>query len=159
VQVDDTEYACDGAQKVDVLCTGNGNAIAIESKLGETRMTPAAFRKRFCDCCAPSKHSSPRVNGSMVAVLERNLPFEDTTLVAKIDGTRWTVAKPWWLVVRQSVFNGWQDPAQLPIKSGRILLFDSLARIYGSRRQFDQMVQRVVGVDFAGRWEIPLNDP
>lgn len=153
-------YACDGEQKVDVLCTGGDRAIAFEAKLGETRMASTEFRKRFCTRCEKSKHSDSRLSGSMIAVLERSLPFDGApTLVAEVEEVRWTVAQPWWLVVRQSIVNKWRKADDIPVKSARILVFDSLAQAYGSRQQFDQMVHRVVGSDFAGRWRIPLNDP
>ncbi len=41
-------YSCDGAQTVDVLCAGPERAVAIEAKLGDTRMTFGAFRERSC---------------------------------------------------------------------------------------------------------------
>lgn len=123
-------------------------------------MASAEFRKRFCTRCEKSKHADSRLSGSMIAVLERSLPFEGVPkLVAKVDEARWTLALPWWLVVRQSIVNKWIKAKDIPVKSARILAFDSLAQIYGSRQQFDQMVQRVVASDFAGRWRIALNDP
>ncbi|MGO9306890.1 MAG: hypothetical protein ACLP3R_24840 [Candidatus Korobacteraceae bacterium] len=151
-------YACDGEQKVDVLCSGGDRAIAFEAKLGETRMGSADFRKRFCVRCEKSKHADSRLSGSMVAVLERLLPFDGTSnLVAQVENSQWTLVEPWWLVVRQVVVDKWRS--DIPVASGRILVFDALARIYGSRLQFDQLVKRVVGSDFASRWSIPLNDP
>jgi len=155
----DLGYACDGEQKVDVLCTGSGHAIAFEAKLGETRMGSSDFRKRFCVPCVESKHCDPRLSGSMVAVLERSLPFHGTPkLVAQAAGAQWTLARPWWLVVRRNVFDRWRKTDDIPVASARILVFDSLAQTYGSRQQFDQLVQRVVGSDFAGRWRISLGE-
>lgn len=153
-------YACDGEQTVDVLCIGTESAIAFETKLGETRMGSAEFRKRFCVRCEKSKHSDFRLSGSMVAVLERSLPFDGTSnLVAQVEDNQWTLVQPWWLVVRQNVLDKWRKASDIPVASARILVFDVLAQTYGSRQQFDQLVQRVVGSDFAGRWRIPLNDP
>ena len=160
VQYDGDRYACDGEQKVDVLCAGEGHAIALEAKLGETRLAPNVFRQQFCGCCVQSKHSNPRLSGSMIAILERSLPFAGApSLTAEVEGTQWTLAQPWWLVVRKSVLNRWQKANDIPVKSARILVFDALVQVYGSRQQFDQMVQRAVGADFAERWGIDLNDP
>lgn len=160
IHVGDIAYACDGKQTVDVLCTGGEHAIAVEAKLGETRMGTAEFRKRFCLHCQKSKHSDSRLSGRMVAVLERSLPFEGLSrLVAQVDDAQWTLAEPWWLVVRQSVLDKWRKSNDFPVTSARILVFDALAKLYGSRQEFDQLVQRVVGANFAGRWGIPLNDP
>lgn len=153
-------YSCDGEQKVDVLCTGGDRAIAFEAKLGETCMASSVFRKRFCVRCEKSNHSDSRLRGSMVAVLERSLPFDgESNLVARVEDAQWTLAQPWWLVVRQSVLDKWRRANDIPVASARILVFDSLAETYGSRRQFDELVQRVVGSDFAGRWRIPLGEP
>lgn len=158
---DNCRYACDGEQKVDVLCAGGDHAIAIEAKLGETRMTPAEFKKRFCVPCDKSTHADARLRGSMIAVLERALPFDEpptSEIVANIAQAQWTLARPWWLVVRQSVANKWNGI--FPVgENARILVFDSLAQTYGTRQQFDQLVQRVLGTDFAGRWRICLTDP
>jgi hypothetical protein len=76
-----------------------------------------------------------------------------------LKNSQWTLAEPWWLVVRQVVVDKWRKTSDIPVASGRILVFDALAQIYGSRQQFDQLVKRVVGSDFAGQWSIPLNDP
>lgn len=158
VRDDGLAYACDGEQKVDVLCTGEYRAIAFEAKLGETRMGSAEFRRRFCTRCEKSKHTDLRLSGSMVAVLERSLPFDGApALIGEIEGDQWTLVQPWWLVVRQSVVDKWRG--DIPVTSARVLIFDSLVQAYGSRQQFDQLVQRVVGADFAGRWGIRLNDP
>lgn len=145
-------YACDGAQTVDVLGVAGGAAVAIELKLGVTRMTNAAFRERFCGTCSISGHRDPRLRGSMVAVLDRLLPFA-VDQIAAVDGQRsWPLADHWWLVVRQPVWESWGK--QLPVQSARILVFDELARLYGSTDDFDQLVRSTVGSDFAARWQI-----
>ena len=151
-------FACDGEQTVDVLCTGTERAIAIEAKLGETRMGASEFRKRFCVRCEKSKHSDLRLSGSMVAVLERSLPFEGTSeLVAHVNGGQRTLAEPWWLVVRQVVLDQWRRTNDFPVTSARLLVFDDLAQVYtsGSRQQFDHLVKHVVGSDFVRRWRLP----
>ena len=143
-----------------MLCAGTGQAIAFESKLGEKRMTPSEFRKRFCKPCTVSaKHRNSRLNGSMVAVLERNfdakLSFGETSaLIAHVDKEEWTVASNWWLVIRESIAKKWLKSSNPPAKSARILIFDSLVRSYGNEMEFNELVQRVVGSDFASRWKI-----
>ena len=154
------EFTCDGEQKVDVLCAGTGRAIAFESKLGEKRMTPSGFRKRFCKpCIVSTKHRNSRLNGSMVAVLERNfdakLSFGETAeLVAHVGKEKWTLARNWWLVIRKSIAEKWLKPSKHPVESARILIFDDLVRLYGNAKKFDQLVLGIVGSDFANRWKI-----
>jgi hypothetical protein len=150
-------YRCDGEQKVDVLVAGAGRGIAVEAKLGVTRMSPAEFRRRFCETCAQSSHANQRLSGSMVGVLERSLPFDgQSTLVASIGHQGWTLAEPWWLVVREPVLGQWRKVKDFPVHWARVLLFEDIARAFGSAADFDKMVARVVGDNFARRWQIPF---
>lgn len=152
-------FSCDGEQKIDVLCAGEDRAIAFEAKLGIERMGAAQFHRRFCTPCEKSKHSDNRISGSMVAILERSLPFEgDCNLVALTAKSQWHVGRTWWLVLRQSIVTKWRKAGSFPVTSARLVSFDALAHLYGSRQQFDELVQRVVGVDFSARWGIPLKD-
>lgn len=153
IRANNQVYTCDGEQTVDVLCLGGAHAIAVEAKLGETRMSSGEFKKRFCLPCEPSRHSNLRLRGSMVAVLDRSLYFDGPyQLVAQIDDREWTVASAWWLVVRQSVLGRWVKRPEFLSPSARIVAFDTLVRQYGSQQEFDQLVVRVVGTDFARRW-------
>jgi hypothetical protein len=61
VHTEDCEYACDGEQTVDILCRGGEQALAIEAKLGETRMKPAEFKASFCLPREISRHSDSRL--------------------------------------------------------------------------------------------------
>lgn len=157
VQIGERSFSCDGEQKVDVLCAGSTTAIAFEAKLGLERMGTAEFGKRYCMPCEQSRHADDRISGSMVAVLERSLPFEDPcNLVARIQSQEWQVARPWWLVLRQRIVDRWLKSGVLPVRSARILSFDALAESYGSMEEFDQLVQRVVGTGFSDRWGLSL---
>lgn len=149
-----TSFSCDGAQTIDVLCAGrNGLAVAIEVKLGETRMTRAEFRKRFCIPCEESRHLDSRLRGSMVAVLERDLPFlEESELAANVNGDEWRINQAWWLVVRQRVWRSWRGVS--PVRSARVMLFEDLARAYGGEREFDNLVTEILGSGFASRWGV-----
>lgn len=147
-------FSCDGAQTIDVLCYGsNGFAVALEAKLGETRMRSGEFRSRFCVSCERADHLDARVRGSMVAVLEHDFPFlEEAELIAHIDDQEWRVHRAWWLVVRRQVWKSWRGMA--PVRNARVLLFEDLASIYGSDREFDELVSQVIGTDFASRWKV-----
>jgi hypothetical protein len=156
VNIDNRDYDCDGAQTVDILCAGGGQALAIEAKLGYTRMAPAEFIKRFCVPCEISRHPDGRLCGKMIAVLERSFPEAvpiPSRLVCRIDDMEWTAAVAWWLVVRRSVLKQWKKSGQPAFlsRSARVIDFDTLAELYGLGL-FDQLVQRVAGSDFARRW-------
>jgi len=150
-------YACDGSQTVDVLAAAGERAVALELKLGLTRMTFRAFRDRFCDPCCISAHEHPSLNGSMVAVLDRLLPFDEDRIEAFDGDISWTLTSHWWLVVRRQVWQGWRN--KIPVESARILDFDSLASIYGRQDDFDRLVRETVGADFAQRWDIQFAQP
>ena len=148
----DQVWACDGAQTVDVLAVTDQAATALELKLGTTRMAVSAFKKRFCGSCGISDHSDPRLKGSMVAVLDRLMPFA-AGHVSAVDGKRtWPLREHWWLVIRQRVWHSWAR--QLPVRSARVLVFDDLARLYGDASAFDQLVHDTVADGFAARWQI-----
>jgi len=149
-------FSCDGAQTVDVLCAGqNDRAIAFEAKLGKTRMSVPEFKKRFAVPCEISRHKDARLRGSMVAVLDRALPISgDLQITASVADREWTVAKPWWLVIRATTFAHWRVPEHLPIRHARVLLFDQIARTFGSRDEFDELVKRIIGSDFGSRWDL-----
>jgi hypothetical protein len=151
----DQVFACDGAQTVDILAAAGDSATAMELKLGVTRMAPGAFQERFCGPCGISGHTDLRLTGSMVAVLDRLLPFA-VGHVSAVDGHRtWRLADHWWLVIRQRVWLSWAHRA--PVRSARVLVFDQLARLYGGPAEFDQLVRDVVANDFAYRWEIDFD--
>lgn len=148
-------YFSDGAQTVDILCCGPKWAVAIECKLGDTRMTVAPFQQRFCNPCGISRHPDGRLTGSMVALLDRRLRFPVEHIRAVLTPERsWPLRKKWWLVIREQVWKKWRNP--LPVQSARVLIFDDLVRIYGSRREFDKLVRHTVGTDFAGRWNLDV---
>jgi len=160
VQTGERVYSCDGEQTVDVLCSGDKLAIAFEAKLGLERMGSAEFHRRFCIPCEPSKHADDRISGSMVAVLERSLPFGGSCdLLAQIGNAQWQLTPGWWLVLRRPIVERWRKTGNFPVEFARIISIEALVHLYGSRQLFDQLVQRVVGSDFAGRWGIALNDP
>ena len=147
-------FYCDGAQTVDILCAGEGLAVAMEAKLGDTRMTLGAFRARFCGKCRISRHGTPKLNGSMVAVLDGYIPFTRGRTVAAAEAKTWPLSKIWWLVVRRSVYEKWDG--KLPTRRARVLVFDDLVRLYGDRHEFDALVRRVIGGKFAANWSLGL---
>lgn len=106
LECDAEQYRCDGAQKADILCTGSGDkAVALELKLGFTRMSATAFEDRFLKPISRSGHADQRIKGSLAALLDRRIEGkpEDIKIQASIGIQRWEVAEPWWLVVRRSV--------------------------------------------------------
>ncbi len=143
--------ACDGAQTVDILCIGQDRAVAMEAKLGDTRLSKVAFRNRFCGLCGVSGHRQPRLTGSMTAVLDGLLPFA-ASRIAFTQDQAWELPEHWWLVVRERIWINWRQSS--PVRFARILPFDRLAQLYGNQVDFDQLVQRVVGNEFSAHWDL-----
>lgn len=150
-------YSCDGAQTVDVLCVGEQRAVAMEAKLGETRMSRTEFPKRFCGQCGISGHTDPRLTGNMIAVLDRLLPFANGRVFATVGNRSWPLSEHWWLVVRECVWKHWAT--QLPVRLARILVFERLAQLLcRTSCEFDDLVLQVVGNGFANRWNIRFDE-
>jgi hypothetical protein len=158
VRVEDVEgkvWVLDGMHRVDVLATGaSGVGVAFELKLGLDRLTPSEVGKRFQKECSRSKHkTTPRLNGSMVAVLERRFPFEHRRVTC---GALPPVelAHDWWLVVRNEVWrrSGQQLGAQL--KRGKVLILEDLVDFFGGEQAFDSLVLELVGSGFYREWNL-----
>ena len=158
VRVEDTEgeiWALDGMHRVDVLAIGtSGVGVAFEVKLGLDRLTTSQIRKRFQKECSWSKHKpTPRLNGSMVAILERRFPFKHRRVTC---GTSPAVelARDWWLVVREGVWrrSGQQLGAQL--ERGKVLIFEELVDFFGGEQVFDSLILELVGSGFYSEWNL-----
>jgi hypothetical protein len=160
LRIDTTEgdFECDGAQTVDILCTGERRALAIEAKLGDARLGPNDFRQRFCVPCEVSRHKDRRLRGNMIAVLERSFADEcptSTGITCTANGSSWPLSVAWWLFLRRPVILQWKRFTWEGVLSNaaRIGEFDRLVEIYG-RDRFDALVRDVVGQDFAQRWRL-----
>jgi len=152
MHADAGEFACDGAQTVDVLAAVGDKATAFELKLGLARMTPAAFQERFCSQCDMSEHSDLRLTGSMVALLDRRVSFPFSHISA-IDCERtWLLTEHWWLIVRRQVFRSWNRKS--PVSNARILVFEDIAATYGGADEFDRLVIETIKNGYAIRWGI-----
>jgi hypothetical protein len=157
VRTKETTYSCDGAQAVDILCTCNNHAVAIEAKLGDTRMTRDAFKKRFCDPCEVQERHPSLLKGSMVAVLDGDLPFRRPQVFATTGEGTWPLSENWWLVIREHIWkDSWDKPKgrPLPVRHARILVFDERVRLYGTRAEFNQLVREVAADDYSAAWNL-----
>jgi len=67
----------DGVHKVDisVLNPSDKMCYPIEAKLGFDRLSKSEFEKRFLTGCGTS-HKNTRVKGSMISIIERDLPAQ-----------------------------------------------------------------------------------
>jgi hypothetical protein len=158
MRVEDAEgkmWPLDGMHRVDVLATGvSGVGVAFEIKLGLDRLTPAEVGKRFQKECSWSKHKpTSRLNGNMVAILERRFPFEHRRVTC---GTPQEVelTRDWWLVVRDEVWRRSGQQLKAQIKEGNVLLFEDLVGFFGGESAFNSLVRELVGSGFYREWNL-----
>lgn len=150
------QYTCDGAQKADILCVGSGDkAVALELKLGLTRMSATAFEDRFLKPISQSGHADKRVKGSLAALLDRRVEdkAEGIRIQAFIGSQRWEVAETWWLVVRRSVWQRWAETRMPNLRHGRILILDDLVQNFGGKEDFNSLVRELVCADYYDLWK------
>jgi hypothetical protein len=147
-------WALDGMHRVDVLATGtSGIGVAFELKLGLDRLTPAEIKKRFQKKCSLSTHKTPRLNGSMIAVLERRFEFEHQRVTC---GTSPAVelARDWWLIVRKEVWQRSGEQLDDQLTRGRVLILEDLVHFFGGEAVFDSLVLELVGSGFYRQWNL-----
>ncbi len=155
--------AFDGASRIDVGLVDDeaGQVLAVEAKLGESRLSRRAFEERFLPPCGVS-HGGARVTGSMIAILEGKLPAAgpDARLLARVpaeaggEGTV-EVEPRWALVVRRRTLEGWLRRG-LPGLSSRcaVIAFDDLVEAYGGRAAFNALVRELLEVDYFEAWKL-----
>jgi hypothetical protein len=136
----------DGMHDLDFAFEFKGSLVACELKLGETRLEPPAFAKRFVSD-TETKKNQPRINkgkiaGSMVALLDWNgrSPSKDSSqpfIRLQVGGK--PVRGPWLLVVLENVLKEWKGHSKLLeklqlVQLAGILTLESVARAAGPGR-------------------------
>ena len=152
------EYRFDGMSRVDCLVARGSAGLAIEVKLGISRMAPGEFRRRFLRPCAGRSTQRARIKGNMIAVLDgcfSTAGFADLSLTAAPNvGQPLTLVQSWVLLIRHKVAKAW---AENPPKFRRdcwILQFEDLVRAVGGQKEFDRVVSVIVGDQFAAAWDV-----
>jgi hypothetical protein len=149
-------YSFDGLSQIDVLAAGDACGLGIEVKLGTTRMSPSEFERRFLRPCVFSNHVPPRINGSMIAILDGRFPqnsLEGLPLSASLeDGTKLTLASSWVLVLRRQVFQSWGTKSPEFNRACWVLVFEDFVAAVGGAAEFDRVAHRIVGDRFAEAW-------
>ncbi len=145
----------DGVHRIDVAALDSeaASCVAIELKLGLSRMSNAAFTKRFL-AGTSSSHAGKRVKGSMVSVLERlSDESANVPIYAEYEGRRCTLARQWVLVVRAQVANQWSRGERPALSSYcRLVVFEDLVEVFGGRQRFNQVVASLLAGDYYAEW-------
>ncbi|WP_295899498.1 hypothetical protein [uncultured Vibrio sp.] len=146
----------DGVHKVDVcvLDTEAMTCFPIEAKLGLDRLSKNEFAKRFMKPCKTS-HNDTRVSGSMISILERQLPAQciDQELYVTYLGEKYLVSDQWGLIARSAVHDKWSTNGFPTLSFNcKHLAFEDLARSYGDKDSFNSLIAEMLEVDFYEQW-------
>ncbi len=145
----------DGTHRIDVAVRGSAvsSCLAVELKLGLSRMTATAFNKRFLEGTSPS-HFAKRVKGSMVSVLERlSEESGDCPIYAELDGYQCSVEKNWVLVVRAKVAEQWSRKGKPELSDCcSLVVFEHIVEVYGGSARFNQAVSNLLDGDYYDEW-------
>lgn len=146
----------DGTHKVDIciLDRHSNKCFPIEAKLGLERLAQKTFNNRFLKPCSTS-HLATRVSGSMISVLERQLPSQckGQNLSVTYKGNIYTLTEDWALLAREQVHSKWMINGFPSLSSKcKYLVFEDIVRKFGSSSDFNYLVSRLLKVDFYSEW-------
>ena len=146
----------DGAHKVDIclLDTSQKLCYPIEAKLGLDRLSRNEFKKRFLAPCGIS-HNNTRISGSIISVLERNLPgiCKGHDLSVTYNNEHFRLTAIWGLIIRSKVAVRWSKNATPDLSQDcKIMNFEQLVLNNCSREKFNDLVYKVVNGDYYSSW-------
>lgn len=147
-------FGFDGAHKIDVALLKDNRCVPVELKLGKDRLTKGQFESRFLKGCMTS-HENSRISGSMISILERNLPAscQTTDIFAEHDSSRYLVTKEWVLVCRDLVINKWKHTGKPGLSSHcKILAFEEIVEAFGGARAFNERVKEGITFNYFDNW-------
>jgi hypothetical protein len=149
-------YRFDGAHKLDVaiLLGGIKSCVGLEAKLGRDRLSKAEFEKRFLKKCGIS-HSDSRISGSMISILEGKLPkaCDRRDIIVEQQDVDYKLLPCWLLVVRKRILDVWSRSGRPELSQNCVVLsFEDFVSRYGGREPFNDLVQKLVDVDYYRDW-------
>jgi len=150
-----SKYMFDGASRVDVVLWLQQNlAVALELKLGETRLTPTRIDGEFLTDCRPS-HNNSRIAGNMMAILDRR--FGDLAppdgLSVQFADTVVPLARDWFIVTRQTVLDRWvgEDRPEFSPNT-KCVAIGTLVQAFGGKLAFNSLVAELLDIDYFDSW-------
>lgn len=165
IRINNSDYGVDGESRIDCLIADATKGMGMEIKLGTTRMTTGTFQKRFLRPCKKDTHEPPRVSGNMIAILDKNFDSFDSHLEMQADenidisasfqGECLPLSDTWLLMVRQKVWENWKFGKTGPvIRACHVVIFEEIVKLLGDGTRFNQIVNDLIGNDFAKDWEL-----
>jgi len=148
-------FIFDGASRVDVaLWIQPQLAIALELKLGETRLTKTRIDDEFLIDCRLS-HNKSRIAGNMMAILDRrfgNFAPPDG-LSVELGSKAVTLSRDWFVVTRQCVLDRWGGDARPNFSANtKCTTIQGLADAFGGREPFNALVGKLLDIDYFDTW-------
>jgi hypothetical protein len=129
-------------------------AMALELKLGATRLTKTRIDDEFLSNCRTS-HNGSRLAGNMMAILDRrfgDLAPEDG-LCVELGDANVTVAREWFVVTRQTVLNRWVGDARPCFSvNTKCVAFGTLVAAFGGKNAFNGLVAELLAIDYFDTW-------
>jgi hypothetical protein len=150
-------YIFDGASRIDVVLWVRPDlAVALELKLGATRLTKSRIDGEFLLDCRTS-HKDKRIAGNMMAILDRRFatiaPVDG--LSVELDGSVVQLSRNWFVVTRQSVLNGWAGDSRPNFsRNTTCVTIDKLAAAFGGQQPFNALVRELLDIDYFDAWVI-----
>jgi hypothetical protein len=145
----------DGAHRLDIglFDLSARRCIAVEAKLGLTRMSAREFTRRFLNGCGTS-HEGRRIKGSVISILERKLPGAEYEPIEVVrDGKTYVLDSPWTLIVRDEILEAWSRSERPPLSEKcRILSLQRIVESFGDKESFNNLVTDLVKGDYYEQW-------
>lgn len=149
------QYAFDEAHRVDVgvLIRGTLQCLPIETKLGADRLSKIEFEKRFLRICGTS-HGGSRISGSMISILERNLPVGAGDVIEVLSGgVSYQLTSAWILVVWKKVLVDWTAGEAPSLSSNcKIITIEEIVSAFGTGKDFNELVTKLISADYYRQW-------
>jgi hypothetical protein len=155
LSVGETKAGFDKLSQIDCLVEDGQRGIALEIKLGLTRMRGADFEDRFFDDCVWSRHVTPQIKGNMIAILDGRFSqreFAESQLSARIDNRPVHLSREWLLLLRNEVWLKWAKRCPSFNRPCYVLLFEDFVPSVGGPEEFDRIVRELIGNELAVAW-------
>ncbi len=150
-------FIFDGASRVDVvLWIRTDLAVALELKLGATRLTKTRIDDEFLRDCRLS-HNDTRIAGNMMAILDRRFgdiaPADGVSV--QLDDKNIPLSREWFVVTRQSVLDKWVGDNRPSFSSyTSCVSISNLANAFGGQQRFNDLVRELLNIDYFDEWVV-----
>lgn len=148
-------YIFDGASRVDVVLWIRPDlAVALELKLGATRLTKSRIDDEFLRDCRTS-HNGQRIAGNMMAILDRRFgriaPADG--LSVDLDDAAVQLSRDWLVVTRASVLDKWVgDDRPNFSQNTTCVTIGALVTAFGGQQPFNTLVRELLDIDYFDAW-------